>query len=273
MPPKPMSMSRAALYAALGCVLILAPLIYLWKWQTGLLVGGLLSALWLIFFFSWQSIKQDDAAHYQRIQAEVAQVPADIRLAIAMAQPLRSLGLLMPIPALTKSFNDYGLYMPGRLPAEQFIHAQITVGDWLAHAREKLELEPDAPLSFVQSMAVLDIPEVASITLAETEGEDLQIAYVCYLFHLLLCAMETEQLPVAQGLQVLTPLTQQIQARYGNWADYAADLQRSKWSYMRKNAWGLAAQATHFHDLLSSPLSPWALTDLHIPRQPIDSSK
>lgn len=264
MSKKPMSTARATVISLIGCALVFA-LFHRWGgWPLNVLGTAVFGGGWAIMVFAAKSVGEDNAKTYTQIRAEVEQQPPVLRLAVAMAQPLRSYQLNMPIVLLTDSFNDYGLYMVHRLHAEQYQHAQDVFEDWLEHVRRALNLAPDAPLDFAQSLPILLSGRVESDSQVETEEQATSIVRLCHRIHTLLCAIEVDAISVESGQSLLQPLVEQVQQRYASWEDYARELKLGKWTYMRKDLFGITAQTVHFKDLLGSRMSPWQLTDIQL---------
>lgn len=206
----------------------------------------------------------DNVKVLNAVKAEVEQSPPLLRLSIAMAQPLRSYELRIPIPMLTESFNGHALYMLHRLDNEQYQHARQHVQDWLDCVRESLQLTQDDPLDFVQSIPLLQSLRADPDSTLEAIEQATSATQHCYRIHLFLCAMETRQISVELGEELLAPLILQMQQYYESWAAYAQALQQGKWLYVRKNLVGQTTQVIHFRDLLKSSLSPWAMTDIQL---------
>lgn len=264
MSKKPMSTARATVISLIGCALLFA-LFHRWGgWPLNVLGTAVFGGGWAIMVFAAKSVGEDNEKTYTQTRAEVEQQPPVLRLAVAMAQPLRSYRLNMPIVLLTDSFNDYGLYMVHRLHADQYQRAQNEVQDWLDYLRGTLNLAPDAPLDFVQSLPILLSGRVEPDSEVETEEQAISIVRLCERIHTLLCAIEVDAISVELGQSQLRPLVEQVQQRYASWEDYARELKLGKWTYMRKNLFGITAQAVHFKDLLGSRMSPWQLTDIQL---------
>lgn len=226
--------------------------------------GGLIS----IFAFARESVLKDEEKVFAHIQSVVEQSPPLQRLAVAMAQPLRSYHLNMPIPMLTESFSDYGLYMLHRLEPAQYQNARNQIDDWMALARKKRDLQPDEPLAFIQSLFALQQTPVAAESEVEAEPVDENpasfIVRLCFRIHLLVCAMEVDEISVESGQLLLAPLVAEVQRRYPSWAHYEHALQQGKWLYMRKDMFGQVAQSVHFRDLAKARMSPWKMTDIQL---------
>ena len=254
-----MSLYRALVYSALGCAALVGGLYALWGWPAGGLIGMLLGALWVIAVGAWRSLQQDEWAHYTKLQAQIAQTPTVVQLALGFAQPLRSLALSIPIGMLTRNYRDPGLCLLGHLAPDSLRSAQQCVDGWVEDVRLQLQLAADAPLSFLQTLPLMT-PPLLPLHLAGTpEPYDTAVLQTSHGIHLLLCAMETGDLPREVGEAQLRPWVAVLQQRFGGWPDYAQTMQQARWQMLRKNGWGAAAQALHFRDLLRAPTSPWRL--------------
>lgn len=255
-----MSLARALACSLFGALAALAFFVWLWKGSVGVVVGGLLATLWGILVFAWRDAQKDDLALLERIHARVSQQDPVLRLAVALAQPLRSIVLSMPIPALTRRFDGWSLYEPGHLPPQAQAHAVQLVNEWRTQvreaARESLPFDDFASLAILLLDAPLDAPHEWT---AETS------ARLCWRLNLLLCGMETGVLSAEAGRTLLAPAVDALQSRHADWASYAADLKQQRWDFVHRNAWGVAAMGGQFKDLFGKPLSPWALTPLKLP--------
>jgi len=257
---RPLPLARALAWSLLGALAALAFFACLWKGAVGLVVGGLLATLWVILVFAWRDAQKDDLALLERIQGRVAQQDPVLRLAVALAQPIRSIVLAMPIPALTRRFDGWSLYEPGHLPPQAQAHAVQLLNEWRAQVREAaseaLPFDDFASLATLLLDAPLDAPHEWT---AETS------ARLCWRLNLLLCGIETGALSADAGRTLLAPAVHALQSHHADWAGYAADLQQQRWDFVRRNAWGVAAMDVQFKDLFGKPLSPWALTPLKLP--------
>ncbi len=257
---RPMSLRRALAGSLLGTLAALAFFGWLWKGSVGLIVGGLLSVLWVILMFAWRDAQKDDLALLERIRGRVSRQDPLLRLATALAQPIRGIVLAMPIPALTRRFDGWALYELGHLPPQARAHAVQLLDEWRAQVREQasepLPFDDFASLATLLLDAPLDAPHAWT---PETS------ARLCWRLNLLLCGMETGALPTEAGRALLAPAVRALQSHHADWASYAADLEQQRWDFVRRGAWGRAAMSVQFKDLFGKPLSPWALTPLKSP--------
>lgn len=257
---RPLSPARALAASALGTLAALAFFSWLWSPSVGLVVGGLSSALWVISVFAYREGQKDELALLERLRLRVSQQDPVLRLALALAQPIRSIALALPIPALTTRFDGRSLYEPGQLPPPALDHAHRWVDEWELAARDDLG-EPAPPEGF----------EPLARMLLGTAPDTLQpwtpdmSAHLCWRLNLLLCAMETGALSAEAGHALLAPAVLALQSHHADWASYAADLKQQRWDFVRRNAWGVAALGVQFKDLFGKPSSPWALTPLKLP--------
>ena len=261
---------RPTLISLVSCALIFA-ICHRWGgWPLNVLGTAVFGGLISIFAFARESVLKDEEKVFAHIQSVVEQSPPLQRLAVAMAQPLRSYHLNMPIPMLTESFSDYGLYMLHRLEPAHYQNARNQIDDWLALARQKRELPRDEPLGFVQSLFALQQAPVDADAEVEAKSESVDedpassIVRLCYRIHLLVCAMEVDEISVESGEFLLAPLVAEVQRRYPSWAHYEHALQQGKWLYMRKDMFGKVAQSVHFRDLAKARMSPWKMTDIQL---------
>lgn len=262
---RPLSLARALAWSLLGALAALAffawlCFAWLWKGAAGVVVGGLLATLWVLLVFAWRDAQKDDLALLERIRGRVAQQDPVLRLAVALAQPIRSIVLAMPLPALTRHFDAWSLYEPGHLPPPAKAHAVQLVNGWRTQVREAtsqpLPFDDFASLAILLLDAPLDAPHEWT---AETS------ARLCWRLNLLLCGMETGALSADAGRTLLAPAVHALQSHHADWASYAADLKQQRWDFVRRNAWGVAAMGVQFKDLFDKPLSPWAPTPLKLP--------
>ena len=259
--PRPMSLTGALAYALLGSGAAFALFCSIWWGQgAGPIVGGLASALWTLGVFAYRSMQKDEMALLERIRAHVAQQDPVLRLAVALAQPLRSLSLAMPIPMLTTRFDDWGLYETGRLPADAQAKAIHEVKEWQAHVAEHDPGGHRLPDDFESLVRMFPATSTAS-----HDGRSETSARLCWHLHLLLCGMETGDLPPDAARALLEPAVRALQAQHADWASYAADLKQQRWNFVSRNIWGVASMAAQFRDLLNQPLSPWAMSELKLP--------
>lgn len=256
---RPMPLYRALVYSALGCAALVGGLYALWGWPAGGLIGLLLGALWVMAVAAWRSVQQDEWALSIKLQAQIAQTPAVVQLALGLAQPLRSLALSIPIGMLTRNYRDPGLCLLGHLAPDSLRSAQQCVDDWVEDVRLRLQLAADAPLSFLQTLPLLAPPLLPLRPAGTPEPDASAVLQTSHGIHLLLCAMETGDLPPEEGEAQLWPWVAALQQRFSGWPDYAQTMQQARWQMLRKNGWGAAAQALHFRDLQRAPTSPWTL--------------
>jgi hypothetical protein len=257
---RPLSLARAIAWSLLGTLIALAFFAWLWEGAAGLVVGGLLAALWVIVVFAWRDARKDELALLERIRGRVSHQDPVLRLAVALAQPIRSIVLAMPIPAPTRRFDGWSLYEPGQLPPPAKAHAAQLVNEWRAQVREQAS-EP-LPFDDFASLATLLLDAPLDGPHEWTAGTS---ARLCWRLNLLLCGMDTSALSAEAGRALLAPAVHALQSHHADWASYAADLKQQRWDFVRRNPCGPAAPGVQFRDLFGKPLSPWALTPLDLP--------
>lgn len=259
---KPISLWQALLYCVLGSAALATPLCWIWGLQTGMLGSLIPGTLWAISVFSWRTIQKENKAHYQKLQLALSQSSPIVQLAMGFAQPLRSFALSIPIDMLmSDKYLDPGLCLLGRLNNHGRHKAQLELLAWISHVRADLALSLDTPLSFVQSIVLWQMPSLSPRQAGTPEPDATTVLYISQRIHLLLCAIDIGDMSPEVGELQLRPWVSLLQQRYTSWPDYAAAMKQARWEIVHKNLWGIAAQAVHFHDLLSSPLSPWVLVD------------
>jgi len=259
------SLGQALLRSAAGSLAALVLSVWLWGWKAGPVVAGIASVLWVILVFAWRSVRLDEDALPARIKARLAQHDPVLRLAVALAQPMRGLALAMPIPAPARRIDAPGQYGIGHLSGDELAKAGEEVQAWLDHAQELAGGLP-LPGGFAQIAALFLATPAEAADGAAPEPEPA--AVLCYRLHVLLCGMETGALPLAAGRALVAPAVRALQARYPDWQRYAADLRQEQWHFVRRTLWGKAALAVHLKDLLGQPLSPWAITELRLALPP-----
>ena len=255
---------RPTLISFVSCALIFA-ICHRWGgWPLNVLgtvvFGGLIS----IFVFAYEGVHKDEEKVFEHVQSVVEQSPPLLRLAVAMAQPLRSYRLNMPIPMLTEAFDDYGLYMLHRLDPRQYQNALNQIDDWKDLVRQQHGLNPDEPLEFIQSLFALQQAPIDPQSEAPDEDPASFVVRLCYQIHLLVCAIEVDEIPQDMAQHLLAPLVAEVQKRFPSWANYQHALQQGKWLYMQRNMFGQVAQSVHFRDLTKARMSPWKMTDIQL---------
>ena len=134
------SVWRPTLISLVSCALIFV-ICHRWGgWPLNVLGTAVFGGLISIFAFARESVLKDEEKVFAHIQSVVEQSPPLQRLAVAMAQPLGSYHLNMPIPMLTESFSDYGLYMLHRLDTAQYQNARNQIDDWKDMVRQNRDL-------------------------------------------------------------------------------------------------------------------------------------
>ena len=258
------SVWRPTLISLVSCALIFV-ICHRWGgWPLNVLGTAVFGGLISIFAFARESVLKDEEKVFEHIQSVVEQSSPLLRLAVAMAQPLRSYYLSMPIPMLTESFSDYGLYMLHRLDPAQYQNARNQIDDWKDMVRQNRDLSPDDPLEFLESLFALQQAPIDPQPEAPDDDPASFIVRLCYRIHLLVCAIEVDEISEDMGQHLLAPLVAEVQKRFPTWANYQHALQQGKWLYMRKDMFGKVAQSVHFRDLTQARMSPWKMTDIQL---------
>ena len=260
-----MPLVNALCYSVLGAGAVVGALVWLWGLQVGVVAGLVFGTGWVIAVFAWRSVQQEDLAHYEQLQMAIAQSSPVVQLAMGLAQPLRSFALSIPLGAMTTKYQDPGLCLLGHLDPPSLRKAHENVLAWVMNIRRGLQLPDDAPITYVQTLALLSPPALPERTEGAPEPDTTAILRIADRIHTLLCAMDTGDIHPEAGEAHLLPLVALLQQRFSGWADYASAMQQAKWGMVRKDAWGMAAQAVHFRDLLAAPASPWVLVAFDLP--------
>lgn len=224
----PSSLPRAVFKCLVGSAFAFAVCAWIWGTQTAPWVGTLLAVGWVLLVFANRDLGRREAIDHERVKADVLAEPPLLRLALAMAQPLRSLELSMPIPS-SMQCADWGLFALDRLRGANLGHARAVCRAWVGELRTRLGLSETAPLSFEQGLVFIELAQTGDA------------ASACRTLHRILCAMDTGNLAKERGIELLEPCVRQLQLRYASWAAYASALRKDPYDLVAKTAWGRVA--------------------------------